>query len=315
MRFSIPLSFALLAIVGTPAHAELPDGARAMIEAAIATGDEKKVATVVALARSTWPDDRAEIDELDTNFRTALAERKADAAKAQEEAIRSAGLFERWSGEGSLGGFLSSGNTDSTGVTAALNLKREGIDWSHAIRLRADYQRQNGSTSREQFLAAYEPRWQFDEDIFAYGLAQYERDRIQGYSGRYAVSGGLGYRLVNSDRLKLSVKAGPAYRVTEFTDGTSVDGLAGLAGLDFDWQMLDRLKLTQDVEAVAETGGAATVIVDSANTTVNLTTGLDFRVTDRLRSRISYQLEYDSNPAAGAVSTDTHTRASLVYGF
>lgn len=103
--------------------------------------------------------------------------------------------------------------------------------------------------------------------------------------------------------------------MTEFTDGSSVNGFAGLAGLDFDWQIFDRLKLTQDVEAVAETGGAATVIVDSANTTINLTTGLDFRVTDRLRSRISYQLEYDSNPAAGAVSTDTHTRASLVYGF
>ena len=315
MRFSIPLAFAVLVLAGAPAHAELPEGARTMIEAAIATGDEKKVDTVVALARSSWPDDRAEIDTLHKAFRTAMAEKKADAAKAEEAAIRSAGLFDRWSGEGSLGGFLSSGNTDSTGVTAALKLNREGIEWTHAIRLRADYQRQNGSTTREQWLAAYEPRWQFDDDIFAYGLAQYERDRIQGFSGRYAVSGGLGYRLVNSKRLKLSVKAGPAYRVTEFTDGTSVDGLAGLAGLDFDWQVLDRLKLTQDVEAVADTGGAATVIIDGSNTTINLTTGLDFRITDRLRSRISYQLEYDSNPAAGAVSTDTHTRASLVYGF
>lgn len=315
MRFSKLILGALLAMAATPASAELPEGARAMIEAAIATGDEAKVATVVALARSTWPDEHAEIDALKTDFQTALAARKAEVAQAEEEAIRTAGLFERWSGEGSLGGFLSSGNTDSIGVSAALKLKREGIEWTHAIRLRSDYQRQDGATSREQWLAAYEPRWQFDDDVFAYGLAQYERDRIQGYLGRYAISGGLGYRLVNSERLKLSIKAGPAYRVTEFADGTSVSGLAGLAGLDFDWQIFDRLKLTQDVEAVAETGGAATVIIDSANTTINLTTGLDFRVTDRLRSRISYQLEYDSNPAAGAVNTDTHTRASLVYGF
>lgn len=315
MRYSILLVPAVLTIASTPAMAELPEGARAMIEAAIASGDEKKVATVVGLARSTWPEDRAEIDALNKSFLAVLAERKSEGEKAEEQAIRSAGLFDRWKGEGELGGFRSSGNTDSTGVTASLKLKREGIDWNHAIRLRAHYQRQNGATNREQFLAAYEPRWQFSDDLFAYGLAQYERDRIQGFSARYALSGGLGYRLVDSKRFKLSVKAGPAYRVTEFTDGSSVDGLAGLVGLDFDWQMLDRLKLTQDVEAVAETGGSAVAIIDSANTTINLTTGLDFRVSDRLRSRFSYQIEYESNPAGGAVSTDTHTRATLIYDF
>ncbi|HBM06364.1 MAG TPA: DUF481 domain-containing protein, partial [Erythrobacter sp.] len=104
-------------------------------------------------------------------------------------------------------------------------------------------------------------------------------------------------------------KAGPAYRVTDFTDGTSADRLAGLVGLDFDWQMLDRLKLTQDVEALAETGGEATLIFDGANTTINLVTGLDFRVSNRLRSRLSYKVEYDSNPPAGSEGTDTLTRA------
>lgn len=178
MRFPMLIPCALFALAAAPASAELPEGARAMIEAAIATGDEAKVATVVALARGTWPEESAEIDALNNGFQTALAARKAEAAKAEEAAIRSAGLFERWSGEGSLGGFLSSGNTDSIGVTAGLKLNRQGIDWTHAIRLRADYQRQNGATSREQWLAAYEPRWQFDDDIFAYGLAQYERDRI-----------------------------------------------------------------------------------------------------------------------------------------
>jgi putative salt-induced outer membrane protein len=34
-----------------------------------------------------------------------------------------------------------------------------------------------------------------------------------------------------------------------------------------------------------------------------------------LRSRLSYQVEYDSNPPPGQVSTDTHTRATLIYGF
>jgi putative salt-induced outer membrane protein len=315
MRFAPLIFSALLGCAATAAQAELPEGARAMIDAAIASGDERKVATVIGLARTTWPEERSTIDAINDQWKITLAARRAAEAEAEQTALINAGIFDRWSGEGELGAFQSSGNTDSVGVAAALRLDREGIDWTHSIRLRADYQRQNGSTSREQFAASYEPRWQFDENIFAYGLAQYERDRIQGFSSRYSVSGGFGYRVIDNPKLKLSLKAGPAYRVTDFTDGTSADRLAGLVGLDFDWQMLDRLKLTQDVEALAETGGEATLIFDGANTTINLVTGLDFRVSNRLRSRLSYKVEYDSNPPTGSEGTDTLTRATLIYGF
>jgi putative salt-induced outer membrane protein len=315
MRFAPLIFSALLGCAATAAQAELPEGVRAMIDAAIASGDERKVATVIGLARSTWPEERSTIDAINDQWKITLAARRAAEAEAEQTALINAGMFDRWSGEGELGAFQSSGNTESVGVAAALRLDREGIDWTHSIRLRADYQRQNGSTSREQFAASYEPRWQFDENIFAYGLAQYERDRIQGFSSRYSVSGGFGYRVIDNPKLKLSLKAGPAYRVTDFTDGTSADRLAGLVGLDFDWQMLDRLKLTQDVEALAETGGEATLIFDGANTTINLVTGLDFRVSNRLRSRLSYKVEYDSNPPAGSEGTDTLTRATLIYGF
>ncbi|WP_291181792.1 YdiY family protein [Erythrobacter sp.] len=305
----------LLAGAAVPAQAELPEGAQAMIDAAIATGDPAKVKTVLDLARSTWPDDAAEIEAIGKEFRTALARRQAAAEQRKEQAIRNAGLFDMWKGEGELGGFQSSGNSNTVGVTAGLKLKREGIDWSHRLRARFDFQRQNGVTSREQLFLSYEPRWQFDESVFAYGLTQFERDQIQGVDARYAISGGLGYQVLDNNSLSLSVKAGPAYRVTEFTDGRNDSRIAALAGFDFDWRIFERLTLTQDASAVAETGGEAVVLIDSANTTINLVTGLNFQVSDRLRARMSYQLDYDSNPPAGKVSTDTLTRATLIYGF
>lgn len=151
--------------------------------------------------------------------------------------------------------------------------------------------------------------------MFIYGLAQFERDRIQGFSGRYAVSGGLGVNVVDNDDISLSLKAGPAWRVTNFTDGDTENRLAGLVGVDFDWQIMERLSFTQDANALAETGGQATVIFDGSNTTLNLISGLDFKVSNRLRSRLSYHVDYNSNPPLGKVKTDTTTRASLVYGF
>ena len=302
-------------LIATPAAAQIPPDVQAMIDAAMATGDAKKIETVIELAKQTQPDSADEIEAIAGAWREERAEAQRLAEAKKQEEIREAGLFDMWSGEGQVGAFLSTGNSDDMGLSLAVNLKREGIRWSHALRATADFQRSSGVTSREQFLAAYEPRFQMGDNIFAYGLTQYERDRFQGFYNRYAVSGGVGYKLLDSDSATLSVKAGPAFRVTERTNGERISRLAGLFGADFDWRLADRVTFTQDANAVAETGTEALLVVDSANTTLNLTSGIDFKVSDRLRSRLTYNIEYDSNPGPGAETTDTLTRFPLVYGF
>lgn len=306
---------AALASAATPALAELPGPVRAMIEAAIATGDEAKVRTVADLARQTNPADTAEIDALVAGFDTALAARRQAEEEAKLAALREADLFDNWSGRGELGGFRSTGNTSNTGFTAGLSLERQGIKWRHRLTGRADYQRASGVTTREQFLARYEPNVNVSDNFYVYALAQYERDRFQGYTARYAISGGMGYQAIKGKDVQLSLKAGPAYRVTQFTDGRSEDRIAGLLALDFDWQITERLKLTQDTNAVAETGGSAIAIIDSRNTSIDLVTGLDAAIAKKLKARVSYAVEYDSNPAPGAVQTDTLSRVTLIYDF
>jgi putative salt-induced outer membrane protein len=305
----------LAMLAAAPAHAQLPEPVRAMIDAAIATGDADTVAAVVNVARTTNPDDAGEIDALLAEFETQQQELARAEQEAAELAIRRVGLFDNWGGEGQIGAFQSTGNTDSVGLTAQIALAREGINWRHNFRFAADYRRNNGSTDREQFSAAYEPHYQVNERLFIYGLAQFERNRFQGFTGRYALSGGLGYRMIDSDRVRLAVKAGPAWRSTDFVNGLSESSIAALAGLDFDWTITDRLKVTQDANAVAEAGASAVAIIDSSNTSINLVTGLEGKISDRLTTRLSYTIEYDSNPPAGSVSTDTLTRFTLVYGF
>lgn len=312
-KYALP--FAALACLASPALAEIPQPVREMVEAAIATGDADTVKAVIGVAKATNPADAAELDALLAGFETDQREAAAIAAAEEEEAIRAAGLLANWSGEGQIGAFQSSGNTDSVGVSAALKLQREGIDWTHKLRASADYQRTNGVTSREQFLVAYEPRYQLSERMFVYGLGQWERDRFQGYSARYAFSGGLGYKVIDSDNLDLSIKAGPAYRRTEFVNGTSTSNIAALFGADFDWQLADTIKLTNDTSATTEGGGEALAFVDSDNISLSVITGIEAKLNSALSARLSYAIEYDSNPPAGAVKTDTLTRFTLVYGF
>lgn len=303
------------AICAAPAAAELPAPVRAMIDAAVATGDAAKVATVVEIAKQTNPDDAKEIDAIHGTFRTAQREIAAAEAERKVEALRSAGWFENWSGRGQIGAFQSSGNSSNVGVTLALNLQRTGIDWQHRLKASTDYQRSNGVTSREKYLVSYEPRFQIDDGLFAFGLAQYESDRFQGFTSRYSVSGGLGYKVINTRSTQLSVNAGPAWRRVDYRDGRTESSLGILAALDFDWQIAERLKLTQDANVVADTGTSARVLIDSNSTSMLLTTGLDFGVTNNLTTRLSYTVDYNSSPPRGAVSTDTLTRFTLVYGF
>lgn len=304
-----------LTAVSSSVSAELPPPVRAMIDAAIATGDKGKVATVIELAKQTNPEDAAEIDAIEAAYETDLAEQAKAQAAAREQEIRQAGLFERWKGKGELGASRSTGNTDIVGLSLGLTLQRTGIDWTHKIRATADYQRSNGATTREQLFASYEPRYQINDGLFAYGLAQFERDPLQGFSGRYVASGGLGYKLIDGKKLSLAVKAGPAYRVTDFVTESSETSFAGLAGLDFDWRISDRLSLTQDTSAVAEGGGQATAIFGGGNTSINFVTGLDAKISNHFGARFSYTIDYDSNPPDGAVSTDTLSRVTVVYDF
>jgi putative salt-induced outer membrane protein len=315
MRLNLRSLALLTAACAAPASAELPQPVRAMIEAAIASGDPAKVRTVVEIAKQTNPGDVAEIDVLNGAFQAKQREIAAAERVRKEEAIRSAGLFDNWSGRGQIGAFQSTGNSSNVGVTLSLSLARTGIDWQQRFKANIDYQRSNGRTSREQYLAAYEPRYQISGNLFAYGLAQYERDRFQGFSSRYSASGGLGYKLIDSKAAQLSLQAGPAWRRVDFLDGASDSSLGALAGLEFDWQFAKALKFTQGANLVADGGGAATVLVDSNNTSVLLTSGLEAKISDRLTTRLSYTFDYDSNPPIGAVSTDTLTRFTLVYGF
>ena len=299
-RYLAATSIGALALA-SPAHAALPDPVKAMINAALASKNDADIQIVVKLAKTTNPDDIAEIDKMLASYN---AEKKRLADLEEKERLE-AGFFENWSGQGELGGFHSTGNTDSTGVSASLKLKKEGRNWRHKLRALADYQRTNGATDREQFLFAYEPNYKFNDRLYAYGLAQYERDRFQGFSSRYTVSGGLGYAVIKDDDVGLNIKAGPAWRQTNLIGGGSNSSLAGLAALDSFWQISDNLRLTQDASAY----------VEADNSTFTSTTGLEAKLIGALSARLSYSWEHETDPPAGVKKTDKISRATLVYDF
>ncbi|MGB7409159.1 MAG: DUF481 domain-containing protein [Pontixanthobacter sp.] len=310
IRFILRYALRIGAVVGSlvissSALAELPPPVRAMIDAAIANGKPEQVETIIAFARQTNPDAANELNVIQNEYAMAQAELKAATLAVKERELRDAGFFENWTGQGEIGAFRATGNSSNTGITAGIKLTRKGVDWRHKINALIDYQRSNGTTTREQYLLAYEPNYDINDRVFVYALGQYERDRFQGFTRRLSASGGVGYRVLTGDDAQLFIKGGPAYRQTSFVDGTSDTSIAALGALDFDWKIADTITFTQDASA----------FLQSDNSTFVSTTGLKAGLGEGLSARIAYVVEHDTDPPVGAVKTDTLTRFTLIYGF
>ncbi|MBB4857152.1 putative salt-induced outer membrane protein [Novosphingobium chloroacetimidivorans] len=294
-----------LAAAATPARAELPGPVRAMLEAAMRTDDAKAVDAVVKAAKETQPQDSAEIDAMKQKFDDAHTLVAAEKAENERERVLAARPLQLWKGEGEIGAFNTTGNTESAGVSVGLKLERVGVYWQHKLQFTADYQKTSGVVSREQYLASYNPRYTLSDRFYAYGLVQYENDRFQGYTSRYSLSPGFGYRVYNTDDLKLSFEGGPALRFTNYVDEPQRTTTSALGSLDFAWRATRAIRLTQQASAY----------VEDRNSTFTSTTAIEAGMLKGLKARLSYRYEHDSDPPDGSRRTDTLSRFTLVYGF
>ncbi|MEH3037183.1 MAG: DUF481 domain-containing protein [Sphingomonas adhaesiva] len=277
---------------------EIPPEVRAMLDAAMQTGDESGVDTIVKYARVADPGSGDLVLRRATDWREARA-------RARDQRVRRAGVLELWSGRVEAGGFSSSGNTEVTGLTGTLDLTREGLRWRHRLLAQADFQRTAGVTSRERYVAAYQPNYKINDRGYIYGNAQYEADRFLGYDNRYSVSAGAGYGVLRRSGLTADVELGPAFRQTDFTDDTMQRSLAVRGSLDLDWTLMSGLVVTQD----------AALYLERYNSTVRSVSAIEAKLLGPLSARLSYTVQYESAPTAGRVPTDRTSRASLVYAF
>ncbi len=276
----------------------IPPTIRAMLDAAMASGSEGDVAVIVKYARGADP------ASADLVVKAASDWRNDRLAKANRK-LREADFFDLVKGRAELGGYVSTGNTENVGLTAAIELRREGLEWRHKLRLQADYQESLSVVTRERYLAAWEPNWKFDDRAYLYGAAQYESDRFSGFYDRLSISTGTGYSAIKSPKVKLDVELGPAYRRTHFIDETTESNLAARGSVDFGWKLSPGISVTQNASAYLQ----------EANSTVSSRSALLARLFGPFSAQFSYTLQYESTPPIGRQTTDTTSRAALVVDF
>lgn len=291
----------LLAAPLTLANADpvpIPVEVKAMLDAAIASGNEGEIATIVKYARA------AQLPSADTVAQIAEGWSK-ERAEAANRRKREAHFLDLVKGRAELGGYMTTGNSDNIGVTGVIDLRREGFDWRHKLKLQVDYQESQGLVSRERYFAAYEPNFKVDDRLYLYGAAQYESDRFLGYYDRLSGSVGAGYSAIKTPKMNLDIELGPAFRHTSFTDDTIENQLAARGSLNFRWQMTDTLRFRQE----------GSIYAQDLNSTIASLSALNAKLYGPLSAQLSYAVQYESRPPVGRTNTDTTSRAALVYEF
>jgi putative salt-induced outer membrane protein len=216
----------------------------------------------------------------------------------------SAPAFADWTGKGNIGASFASGNSENQSASAALELKDKVDQWTHTFGFAGNYGNDGDTTTAQRWELRGQTQYDFTPRAYWFGAGRYEDDRFSAYDFQASLSGGLGYKIIDTDRTKFWVQGGPGYRYAEYQDnGGSEDGVIFRGDLGFEHQLTDTTKVVE--RFLVETG--------SANTYLQNDLGLEVTITGALGLRVGYQVRHNTDVLPGIEKTDTLTTVGLLY--
>ncbi|WP_427453880.1 DUF481 domain-containing protein [Litorimonas sp. WD9-15] len=225
-----------------------------------------------------------------------------------------------WSGEASLTGSKTTGNTETTDIGLGLQLAKESGVWKHAVNASADFGRASGETNKERYVLGYQVNRDITDRLYALGNADYYRDEFGAFEEGYFLGAGLGYALVQPAPLGWDVEAGLGYRsqLPAVAAGLTAAEIAVLeAAGDLDRQnelaLRGASKIAYDFNDAVSLYNNSEVIYSSSDTYLWNELGLTANLVGNLAARASFRVDHHTDVLPGREKTDTITRFGVVY--
>lgn len=245
-------------------------------------------------------------------------------AAAPAMAQSTSGLANGWSGEASLTGSQTTGNTDTTDVGLAFNIQKESEKWRHTARGSADFGRANGLNNKERYTLGYQLDRDITDRLYVYGNADWYSDDFGAFENGYFVGTGLGYKLVQPAPWLWDIEGGVGFRSQQPAPGVaSADDLLNLSPEDLlDITDPDRTnevglrgasQITYDFNENVSFYNNSEILWSSSDTYLWNEFGLTAQLTGNLGARASIRVDHHTDVLPGVENTDTITRFGLVY--
>ncbi len=222
-------------------------------------------------------------------------------------------------GKGQVGFLDSKGNSDSESINGNIDLSRSDGPWKNDIYLGALYGKSSGIVSAERLEAHEQTNYGVRDGLFVFGGLRYEHDLFDGFQYQASVTGGAGYKIIDTSDTTLTAQIGAGYR--RLRPETIVKNDAG--------EVISRIPLEQSGEAIgtaevdfsqkftpttilsnkfyAESGSMNTMMQDKIQLAVKMST--------KLALTVGYGVIDNTNPPAPLKKVDTVSTVNLQFAF
>ncbi len=195
-----------------------------------------------------------------------------------------------WTGKGNIGASFATGNSENQAASAALELKNTVDNWPVHVRLCWQLRQRKRQHHRPALGIARADPVRTDRARIRFGAGRYEDDRFSQYDYQASLAGGLGYKIIDTERTKFWVQGGPGYRYAEIRDtGDSEDGVIFRGDIGFEHQLTDTTKFVD--RFLVETG--------SDNAYMQNDLGLEMTISGALGLRVGYQVQHNTDVQPG----------------
>ena len=210
-----------------------------------------------------------------------------------------------WSGKVRFGYLATTGNSETTNMNFATSVDYATGNWSHGVTASAIGANDREETTAEAYKLGFRSAYDFSEFNYAFGRADWLKDKFSGYDQQVSQAVGYGRRLINSPHQKLNLELGAGARQAELRDGETKSEVIARFGADYQYLINDHAEFTFNLGVQAGKDNTFSEAVSAMKTNLFGT----------LAAVLAYTVRNNSDVPAGSKKTDGITSISLEYAF
>ena len=213
-------------------------------------------------------------------------------------------------GEVSVSGSRTTGNTDTTDIGGALDLALRTGEWRQNFTATADYGEADDVETKSRLRLGYQLDRDINERVYVYGNANYFLDDFGPYKNGVFLGGGVGYHVALPEPLLWDLEAGPGYRRQKTREPVNA---GPPSTIEDELALRARSNVEYDFNANVSAFNRTEIITSSSNTYVWNDVGVTATLLGNLAVRASFRVDYNTDVPEQRENTDTITRLGIVY--
>lgn len=220
-----------------------------------------------------------------------------------------------WTGEGSFGAGMTSGNTDTTDFGLGVKLARTAAPWTLTVEAIAEYAETNGVESNNRVFLAGQADFELQNRLYGFVRGSWEKDEFSGYDSRAFVGAGLGYHVLTEAPTTWDLEIAPGSKFDEVREVIQPGPIVVPGYSDTAFSVIGVSRVTHQFNPSVKLSNDTFVTWSDLSTQFDNRLAVTAALSGALSARFSFDVRHETDPPYGFEATDTATRISLVYAF